>query len=264
MLASVGVGRSFFGPSAIRPQAGTLPHVCPAGPPRRYRSPAPERETRTWEQRVSAPIITVFGSSTPTTDSPAYRTAYELGRAIAEAGWTLCNGGYGGTMAAAAQGASEAGGHTIGVTCQIFGRGGPNRYIRQEVPTFNLLARLDTLVRLGRAYVVLPGGTGTLLELALVWELLSKGLVRRQAPIVLIGAHWTPLGELVRREQPDALELRAALTVPEAIDTLRRHLDGAASQQLDRAPRGPLPSGHDVLKQFPAGSRGQRGGRFER
>jgi uncharacterized protein (TIGR00730 family) len=166
-------------------------------------------------------VVTVFGSSFPQPLSPAYQLAYDLGRAIAQAGWTLCNGGYGGTMEAAARGACEAGGHTIGVTCAAFGRrGGANAYIRQEIPTFDLLARLNTLVRLGNAYVVLPGGTGTLLELALVWELLNKRILRRAAPLVLLGEHWQPVVELVKREQPDALEPHIAATVAEAMEYL--------------------------------------------
>lgn len=175
-----------------------------------------------WEAPVKSPIVTVFGSSSSQQLSSAYQGAYDLGRAIADHGWTLCNGGYGGTMEAAARGAVEAGGHTIGVTCLIFGRrGGANRYIKQEVPTFDLLTRLNTLVRLGNAYVVLPGGTGTLLELAFVWELFNKGLLRRKAPIILLGNHWRRLIDSIRREQPEALELKIAADVPMVIDYLR-------------------------------------------
>ncbi len=180
---------------------------------------------------VKPPIITVFGSSTPERLSPAWQTAHDLGSEIARAGWTLCNGGYGGTMEAAAQGAIEVGGHTIGVTCYVLNwRGGPNPYIRQEVPTFDLLTRLNTLVRLGSAYVILPGGTGTLVELALVWELLNKGLLRRKAPIVWLGDHWTPLLEPIRREQPDVLEPTVAADVPGVIAVLRAALlrDGSS------------------------------------
>ena len=179
--------------------------------------PWPTRETC-----VKATVVTMFGSSAPLPSSPAYQLAHNLGQAIAEAGWTLCNGGYGGTMEAAARGAVEAGGHTIGVTCSLFDRGGPNRYIHQEIPTFDLLARLNTLVRLGSAYVVLPGGTGTLLELALVWELLNKRPVRRAAPLILLGDHWTPLVDLVRREQPDAQAPRRAATPAEVIAHIRQ------------------------------------------
>jgi uncharacterized protein (TIGR00730 family) len=167
-------------------------------------------------------IVTVFGSARVEPLSPAYQAAHALGRAIADAGWTLCNGGYGGTMEAAAMGAVEAGGHTIGVTCSALKRrGGPNDYIRQEVPTFDLLTRLNTLVRLGQAYVALPGGTGTLLEFALVWELLGKGLLRRKAPIVLLGGHWTGVVEAVRAEVADALEPAVAQSVTEVVDVIR-------------------------------------------
>jgi uncharacterized protein (TIGR00730 family) len=190
---------------------------------------------------MKPPIITVFGSSQPPPLSPAYQTAYALGRAIAEAGWVLCNGGYRGTMEASAKGAVDVGGHTIGVTCNVLGwRGGPNAYIRQEVPTFDLLARLNTLVRLGNAYVVLPGGTGTLVELALVWELFNKNLLRRTAPIVLLGDHWTPVSALIRRETPDALEPHVAANVSEVVDIVREAWERGRNpdEPADESPSG--------------------------
>lgn len=168
--------------------------------------------------------VTVFGSGNVAQLSPAYKTAFELGQVIANAGWALCNGGYGGTMEAAAQGAKKAGGHTIGVTCKLFRRGGPNQYIQQEVPTFDLLQRLNTLVRLGDAYVVLPGGTGTMLELALVWELFNKGLIRAERPIICVGDHWRPLVEPIALEQPDALELHFAPNILTVSEILQRYL----------------------------------------
>ena len=180
---------------------------------------------------MKPPVIAVFGSSQPPPLSPAYQTAYELGRAIAAEGWALCNGGYGGTMEAAAKGATEAGGHTIGVTCTAFGRRGVNRFTRQEVPTFDLLARLNTLWRLGQAYVVLPGGTGTLLELALVWELVNKGLVRGSRPLVLLGDHWMPVVECVLREQPESLRPPVAQTVDEVVDLLRTALNRGSADE---------------------------------
>jgi uncharacterized protein (TIGR00730 family) len=166
-------------------------------------------------------IVTVFGGSEAAAETALYSQAHELGAAIARAGWTLCNGGYGGTMEAAARGAFEAGGHTIGVTCAVFrGRSGANPYIRQEVPTFDLFTRLDTLIRLGRAYVVLPGGSGTLLELAAVWELLNKGLIRNRGPVVLLGRHWEPVVGAVRAAQPEALPLELVGDVAAAIERI--------------------------------------------
>lgn len=177
---------------------------------------------------MKTPVIAVFGSSEPRPGQPEYEIAYELGRGIARAGWILCNGGYGGTMEAAAKGAVEAGGHTIGVTCRVFGRGGPNAYVRQDVPTFDLLSRLNTLVRLGDAYVVLPGGTGTLLELALIWELINKRLLRgKPRPIVLVGEYWRPVIEAILRAQPDALRPQFAANAQVALTLLTEHFDAA-------------------------------------
>lgn len=168
------------------------------------------------------PVVSVFGSARTQPLEPAYQAACDLGHAIAAAGWTLCNGGYGGIMEATAKGAVDAGGHTIGVTCSALSwRGGPNPYVRQEVPTFDLLSRLNTLVRIARAYIVLPGGTGTLLELALVWELFNKGMLKRKAPIILYGNHWVPLIEPVLSQQPDSLTPIVVRSSSEAITVIR-------------------------------------------
>jgi uncharacterized protein (TIGR00730 family) len=178
------------------------------------------------EASVNPIVVTVFGSSRPAPLEPAYQAAFELGRGIADAGWTVCNGGYGGTMEASAKGAVEAGGHTIGVTCRIFGgRIQPNQYIKQEVPTFDLHARLTTLTRLAKAYVVLPGGTGTLLELALVWELVNKGLLRPKRPVILLGNHWQPLIAPILQEQPKSLVPQIIPDVPRVLAALHEALD---------------------------------------
>ena len=170
--------------------------------------------------------ITVFGSSQPRPDEPAYEEARRLGAAIASAGWILCNGGYGGTMAAGCRGAVEAGGTTIGVTCSAFGRGGANRWVQREVFTDDLNARLSRLVELGDAFVVLPGSTGTLLELAEVWELANKGFVTDK-PIVLLGDFWEPVVDVVAREAPRSLDcLATARNVDEVVDIVRSRLGG--------------------------------------
>ncbi|NLG43872.1 MAG: LOG family protein [Phycisphaerae bacterium] len=179
--------------------------------------------------KMTEPVVTIFGSSAIDPAGPAYQTAYDLGRRIALAGWKLCNGGYGGTMEAACKGACEAGGQTIGVTCKAFNRPAANRFVRQEISTPSLMARLDKLVHLGDAFLVLPGGTGTLLELALVWELLNKRLIGRQTPLILLGDFWTPLIPLILAEQPEALRPQVAPTVEAAVALLAAHFEGRAS-----------------------------------
>lgn len=181
---------------------------------------------------MTQPVVTIFGSSAPDPTSAAYKCAYELGRQIAAAGWVLCNGGYAGTMEAACKGAVEAGGKTIGVTCEPFGRPGANRFVRQEITTPSLLARLDKLVQLGDAFVALPGGTGTLLELALVWELLNKRLIPRRTPLILLGDFWAPLIPLVLAEQPEALKPELAHTVDLAVKQLAAHFAAGNASRL--------------------------------
>ncbi len=148
--------------------------------------------------------ITIFGTSRAKQGDANFQLAYETGKLLAEAGFTIANGGYGGTMLAAAKGAVEAGGGVIGVTCSAFKNSKANKYVTREIVTASLDERLDTLIKLGQGYVVLPGGTGTLLELAKVWELKNKGFLKTDKPIILLGGFWKPLVELVAGDDPDS------------------------------------------------------------
>ncbi len=148
-------------------------------------------------------IVTIFGTGRAKPGDSAYELAQEVGTLLAQAGFTITNGGYGGTMSAAAKGAVEAGGEIIGITCSAFMGSKANQYITQEIITDSLDKRLDTLIKLGQAYIVLPGGTGTLLELAKVWELKNKGFLKTDKPIILLGSFWKPLVELLNTDDPD-------------------------------------------------------------
>jgi len=162
-------------------------------------------------------IITIFGTSKTEPSNSVYELAYRTGKLLAEAGFSIAHGGYGGTMEAAAKGATEAGGKTIGVTCSAFGGVSANKYISREIVTSSLDERLDTLIKLGQAYVVLPGGTGTLLELAKVWELKNKGFINRSKPLILVGEFWKPLVDLVAADDPDSRQFVRFADKPERI-----------------------------------------------
>lgn len=149
---------------------------------------------------MSQKVITIFGSGRIKEGDIVFNLASELGRLCAEAGFAIANGGYGGSMLAAAKGANLAGGKTIGVTCAAFGKTGANEFITETIVTENLTQRVAKLVELGDAYVVLPGGTGTLLELAEIWELANKGFVNPAKPIILIGDFWEPLVEMMAKD----------------------------------------------------------------
>ena len=143
-------------------------------------------------------VITVFGSSRPVNGDEEYQLAYEVGRQLSIAGFTVCNGGFGGIMEASARGAKDEGGKTIGVTFNIKGRAA-NPWIDENIHVPALIDRMMKLVELGDAYVVLKGGTGTLLELAAVWEFINKGLLAEK-PIVIIGGFWQNVVETLREE----------------------------------------------------------------
>ena len=141
-------------------------------------------------------IVSIFGTGRATAGDSAYELAYAIGWGLAKKRIAIANGGYRGTMLAAAKGAAEAGGEVIGVTCSAF-KGKANKYVTRQIVAKTLEERLDTLIRLGQAYIVLPGGTGTLLELAKVWELKNKGFLEGEKPIILVGEFWKPLVNLV-------------------------------------------------------------------
>ena len=136
--------------------------------------------------------ITVFGGAQPQPATPAYEEAYRLGKILAEAGHTVLTGGYMGTMEAVSQGAAEAGGHVIGVTCEEienWRKTGANAWVKEERRTKTLMERLEALITGCDAAIALPGGPGTLTEIALMWNLMIVESLRRR-PLVLVGDGW--------------------------------------------------------------------------
>jgi len=141
--------------------------------------------------------VTVFGGAQPLPDSPAYVEACELGRLLAEAGYTVLTGGYIGTMEAVSKGASEAGGHVVGVTCDEIERWRgtkANRWVKEERHFSTMQERLNELVRACDAAIALPGGPGTLAEIALTWNLMIVDSIPRK-PLILMGPGWKAVFE---------------------------------------------------------------------
>jgi uncharacterized protein (TIGR00730 family) len=139
-------------------------------------------------------VIAVFGSSVPQAGSAPYEEARLVGRLIAEAGFAVATGGYSGTMAAVSQGAAEAGGHVIGVTCtqiDTFRAHGPNRWVQEEIRYHTLRERLLHLVMNNDGLITLPGGIGTLSEVTLAWSFLQVGEITPR-PFALLGKMWPP------------------------------------------------------------------------
>lgn len=143
-------------------------------------------------------IITIFGSAFPIENDPEYKIAFGLGKVLGQNGFTICNGGYGGIMEASARGAKEGGGFTIGVITDFYKKNA-NRWIDESIVMPTMVDRLLRLIEKGDGYVVLRGGTGTLMELSAVWEFVNKGIMRKK-PIVLLGYFWESVVKTVNME----------------------------------------------------------------
>lgn len=147
-------------------------------------------------------VVTVFGSGDPQPGEPQWLAAEAVGRCLAENGCAVATGGYGGVMEACSRGAKDAGGQTIGVPCSIWSSSPRAEILDEIVPTTSYTQRVETLVNLGaRGWVALPGGTGTLVEVAWVWEMVGKRMTPAR-PIVLVGHFWQPLVEMMASIRP--------------------------------------------------------------
>src|SRR5207245_10864406 len=142
-------------------------------------------------------IVTVFGSSRPREGDAEYEDARVLGRALAKHGFSVCSGGYGGVMEAVSRGAKEAGGKTYGVIADFFKTAKLNPWIDLEVRMKTWEERLFELIRCADAFVACKGGTGTLVELSGVWEMLNKTVMTAK-PFAVLGDFWTPVLGRVR------------------------------------------------------------------
>jgi uncharacterized protein (TIGR00730 family) len=142
-------------------------------------------------------IVTVFGSSRPREGSADYEEARLLGRSLAEHGFAVCSGGYAGVMEAVSRGAKEAGGKTYGVTAEFFSAAKLNAWVDTEIRLKTWEERLFELIRRADGFVACKGGTGTLVELAVVWEMLNKSVMTGK-PFAVLSDFWSPVLERVR------------------------------------------------------------------
>jgi len=168
--------------------------------------------------------VAVFGSSEPAPGEPAYEIARRVGRLLAEAGYDVVNGGYGGVMEAASRGAREAGGRAVGITTHAFSRGRGNSFLAEELPEEDLYLRTRTLIETSAAYIILPGKAGTLAELAFLWALQRARLLAGK-PVVLLGPFWRGfVDQLLEREllEPSQAAATAHAASPEeAVSMIR-------------------------------------------
>jgi len=149
--------------------------------------------------------ITVFGWSESRPGDAIYEAAREVGRLLAACDLTVVTGGFGGEMEAAARGANEAGGKTIGVTfypslaTHFEGGTRASPYLDREIKTQTYLERTLRLIALGDAFICFNGGTGTISEWGMAWGL-ARIYYGRHKPLVLCGAFWNDIVGVINQE----------------------------------------------------------------
>jgi uncharacterized protein (TIGR00730 family) len=168
------------------------------GPGKKQLDAEVKRAKDTTKKNKPIGTVAVFGSGSAPSDHPVLAQAERLGQLLAEAGFTLICGGYGGTMAAASRGARQAGGKAIGVTMDLFADMAPNPWLTKERRVKDFFPRLRHLTG-ADGFVVLRGGIGTLTELTLTWSLLQTGQISPK-PFILVGDNWRRLLEAFESE----------------------------------------------------------------
>lgn len=158
------------------------------------------------------PAVTMFGSARVPPDHPHYQAAVETARQLSEAGFAIITGGGPGLMEAANRGAREAGGRSIGCTIELPFETGANPYVDVEVRFRYFFVRKTMFVKYASAFVIFPGGFGTLDELFEALTLIQTGKVHN-FPVILVGSdYWSGLldwcrGTMLAEQKINAADL---------------------------------------------------------
>jgi uncharacterized protein (TIGR00730 family) len=136
------------------------------------------------------PAVTVFGSARFGTDHPYYDLARQVGHALAGAGFTVITGGGPGVMEGANRGARDAGGFSVGCNIMLPFEQSPNPYLDRVVQFYFFFVRKVMLVKFSYAFIILPGGMGTLDEMSEAITLIQTGKLYDFPVILMGGAYW--------------------------------------------------------------------------
>jgi len=153
---------------------------------------------------IPEPCVTVFGSARIQEGDPFYTTARALGTALAEAGYAVMTGGGPGLMEAVNRGAKEAGGYSMGCNIRLPAEQQPNVFLDDFVEFEHFFVRKLMLVKYSCAFVILPGGFGTLDEAFEIATLIQTGKLKA-FPVVAMGSEfWEPFRSFFRGELSEA------------------------------------------------------------
>jgi uncharacterized protein (TIGR00730 family) len=190
--------------------------------------------------------VSVFGSARTPKDHPEYTAARELGGALARAGYAVITGGGPGTMEAVNRGASEAGGISVGLGIELPFEQSLNDWVDIGINFRYFFARKTMFVKYAQAFVIMPGGFGTLDELFESLTLVQTRKVTR-FPVILYGtAYWAGLLEWIRTTVLAGGKINAPdldlVTVTDDVDEIVSRVLGSAQGQAGAAEQ----AGHDA------------------
>ena len=198
--------------------------------------------------------VSVFGSARTPRDHPHYAAGAAIGAALAQAGYAVLTGGGPGAMEAANRGASVAGGLSVGLGIELPFEQDLNEWVDVGIAFRYFFVRKTMFVKYAQAFVILPGGFGTLDELFEALTLVQTRKVTR-FPVILFGTeYWSGLIDWIRNTLAPTGTINAAdldlitvtddigevMAVIQAADAARRSGDGGGGMQYVPVEQGPL------------------------
>ena len=174
--------------------------------------------------------VAIFGyADTKNTDN-LFKDVFETSKRLAQAGYTIVDGGGPGVMLAASMGAKEGGGKVIGVTLypkdmKNFEGKDPNNLLDKEIKTDTYIERTLTLMKQGQVYIVFKGGTGTISEFGMAWGL-ARLYFGHHKPLLLYGKYWKKIIKAFKDNmmiRPEELKVFKIVTSPdEVLDAINK------------------------------------------
>jgi uncharacterized protein (TIGR00730 family) len=156
------------------------------------------------------PCVTVFGSAQFKEDHPYYTLGRQVGRELAQAGFTVMTGGGPGIMEAANRGARDVGGRSVGCNIELPQEQKPNPYLDRWITFRHFFVRKVMLVKYSYAFIALPGGFGTLDEIFETATLVQTGKIKEFPIVLVLRDFWEPLLEFLRARPLAAATIAAA------------------------------------------------------
>lgn len=156
------------------------------------------------------PAVSIFGSARTHIDDPIYKTAEKIAALFVKNKFAVITGGGGGIMEAANKGAAKAGGKSIGLNIVLPREQIPNRYSNIKVEFNYFFIRKVMFIKYASAYIIMPGGLGTLDELFEAATLIQTQRIK-PLPIILVGSdYWSGLIDWIKKQLLSTLKISPA------------------------------------------------------